>query len=182
MLCHCCLTAKRYRNAEERRGSGPPPLFALRGAYAACSVSSLGLSWLRVLPVVRSSAARTAIAAGSSMRSGRPCLSRERRASSAPALRISARSSGLSGRRGGRRTSSLLALRALTSSVPAWSGSCQSWDITSPKRLAGVTSPPFRCSQIRLGTQRYAPGANPGQYPRCNQILTVCSADRAHCA
>ena len=53
---------------------------------------------------VRSSAARTAIAAGSSMRSGSPCRSRERRASCAPALRISARSSGLSGWRGGRRT------------------------------------------------------------------------------
>lgn len=48
------------------------------------------------------------------------------------------------------------------SSVLAWPGSCQSWGITSPKRLAGVPSPPFRCSQIRLGTQRYAPGRKPG--------------------
>jgi hypothetical protein len=48
------------------------------------------------------------------------------------------------------------------SSVPAWSGSCQSW--ASPPRNDSQewTSPPFRCSQIRLGTQRYAPGITPG--------------------
>jgi len=54
------------------------------------------------------------------------------------------------------------------SSVPAWPWFCQSWGITSPKRLAGVTSPPFRCSQIRLGTQRYAPGGIPA-ISRCNK-------------
>jgi len=41
----------------------------LRGLQAAGFVSSLVLSWLRVLRAVRSSAARTAIAAGSSIRS-----------------------------------------------------------------------------------------------------------------
>ena len=102
--------------AETRKSGGrfPPPLFAVRGAHAAGWWSSLALSWVRVLRAVRSSAARIAIAAGSSMRSGSPCLSRERRASSAPALRISARSSGVSGRRGGRRVSCLPTLLSLT--------------------------------------------------------------------
>jgi hypothetical protein len=45
----------------------------------------------------RNSAASTATAAGSSMRSGKPCLARERRASSAPACRIAARSWSLRG-------------------------------------------------------------------------------------
>ena len=45
----------------------------------------------------RKSAASTATAAGSSMRSGKPCPARERRASSAPACRIAARSWSLSG-------------------------------------------------------------------------------------
>ena len=45
----------------------------------------------------RNSAASTATAAGSSMRSGKPCPARERRASSAPACRIAARSWSLSG-------------------------------------------------------------------------------------
>jgi hypothetical protein len=44
----------------------------------------------------RKSAASTATAAGSSMRSGKPCPARERRASSAPACRIAARSWSLS--------------------------------------------------------------------------------------
>ena len=155
---------ERGRAAEEV----PPPLFAVRTAHAAGWLSSLVLPWVRVLRAVRSSASRTAIAAGSSTRSGRPCLSRERRASSAPAMRISVRSSGLSGRRGGRRVSCLPARRHSPSSVPAWSGSCQSWGITSPKRLAGVTSPPFRCGQIRLGTQRYATGSRWVIVPRCS--------------
>ena len=85
---------------DKRKSGGvmiAPPLSVLCGAHAAGFVSSLLLSGLRVLRAVRSSAARTAIAAGSSTRSGSPCRSRERRASSAPALRIAARSSGLSG-------------------------------------------------------------------------------------
>ena len=45
----------------------------------------------------RKSAASTATAAGSSMRSGKPCPARERRASSAPACRIAARSWSLRG-------------------------------------------------------------------------------------
>ena len=45
----------------------------------------------------RKSAASTATAAGSSIRSGKPCSARERRASSAPACRIAARSWSLSG-------------------------------------------------------------------------------------
>jgi hypothetical protein len=40
-------------------------------------------------------AASIATAAGSSIRSGSPCLARERRASSAPACRMAARSSAL---------------------------------------------------------------------------------------
>jgi hypothetical protein len=55
--------------------------------------------------------------------------------------------------------------------VPTGMGSGQSGDITSPERLAGVTSPPFRCSQIRLGWQQYAPGGD-WAISRCNQILT----------
>jgi hypothetical protein len=114
---HLHLHSSGGLQMEERRRDVPPPLFALRGgAHTACSSSSPVLSWLLVLREVRSSAARTAIAAGSSTRSGSPCRSRERRASSAPAFRIAARSSGLSGPRGGRRTSRLLALLHLTSS------------------------------------------------------------------
>ena len=52
----------------------------------------------------------------------------------APALRIADLSSGLSGPRGGRRT---------LPASPCRLGTCQSGDITSPERLAGVTSPPF---------------------------------------
>lgn len=67
------------------------------------------------------------------------------------------------------------AVRAATAALPAFSyghsplpaptgtGSGQSGDITSPERLAGVTSPPFRCSQYRLVPQQYAP-RKPGQY------------------
>ncbi len=122
--CTCTLHSPsravmaRLVNRFEKRKSGgrqfPPPLFAVHRAYAAGWLSSLVLSWVRVLRAVRSSAARTATAAGSSIRSGSPCRSRERRASCAPALRISARSSGVSGRRGGRRVSRLLALLSLT--------------------------------------------------------------------
>ena len=45
----------------------------------------------------RRSAASTATAAGSSIRSGKPCSARERRASSAPACRMASRSSSLRG-------------------------------------------------------------------------------------
>jgi hypothetical protein len=79
-------------------------------AYAVGFLPSLALSLFRVLCDVHSSAARTAIAAGSSIRSGSPCRSRERRAPCAPALRIAIRSSVLSGARGGRRTSRRLPL------------------------------------------------------------------------
>jgi hypothetical protein len=61
---------------------------------------------------------RTAMVAGSSICVGSPCCSRERRASSAPALRIRVRSSVLSGAHGGRRVSRRRTLGALTSSVP----------------------------------------------------------------
>ena len=54
----------------------------------------------------RKSAASTATAAGSSMRSGKPCSARERRASSAPACRIAARSWSLSRCRGCHRACS----------------------------------------------------------------------------
>jgi hypothetical protein len=83
---------------------------SLLAAYTAGFRPSLALSSSRVLRVVRSSAARSAIAAGSSIRSGSPCRSRERRAPCAPALRIAIRSSVLSGARGGRRTSRRLPL------------------------------------------------------------------------
>ena len=150
-------------NAEERRKVIPPPLFAVPGAYAAGWLPSLVLSWLRVLRAVRSSAARTAIAARSSMRSGSPCLSRERRASCAPALRISARSSGLNGRRGGRRTWGA-AGPGDTHLLPSWPGRGLVGRGASPARddSQDWPSPPFRCSQIRLGPQRYAPGGTRG--------------------
>ena len=57
------------------------------------------------------------------------------------------------------------AVRAAAAALPALPyrlGTCQSGDITSPERLAGVTSPPFRCSQIRLGSQQYAPSGRRG--------------------
>ena len=59
------------------------------------------LSWLLLslggggAGVSRRIAARIATAAGSSIRSGSPCCVRERRASSAPACRMAARSSAL---------------------------------------------------------------------------------------
>ena len=59
-------------------------------------------------------------------------------------------------------------------SVPAWSGSCQSWGITSPKRLAGVaiTSVPLLA---KSGWGRdYSHQAQPQAISRCNQILTFC--------
>jgi hypothetical protein len=61
--------------------------------------------------VVRSSVARIAIAAGSSIRSGSPCRSRERRPSSAPALRMAeATANPPGGRRGiaGRRCGEMI--------------------------------------------------------------------------
>lgn len=66
------------------------------------------------------------------------------------------------------------------SSALAWPGSCRSWDITSPRRLAGVdiTSVPLlaKTGWERNDTHR----AQPGAISRCNQILTVCSERRAH--
>lgn len=65
-------------------------------AYAAGSLSWLMLSFGgRGAGMSRRIAASIATAAGSSMRSGRPCSVRERRASSAPACRMAARSSAL---------------------------------------------------------------------------------------
>ncbi len=52
-------------------------------------------------------AASTATAAGSSMRSGSPCRARERRAWSAPAWRMAARSAALIARVAGRSRSSV---------------------------------------------------------------------------
>jgi hypothetical protein len=50
------------------------------------------------------------------------------------------------------------------SSALAWSGSCQSWGITSPRRLAGVdiTSVPLLANPAGVATIRT--GRNPGQY------------------
>ena len=88
------------------RKGGPMPSQELK--LSACAAQAAGfLSWLvpgfGVLRAVRSRSARTAITAASSIRSGSPCRTRERRASSAPALRIAARSSALSGARDERR-------------------------------------------------------------------------------
>lgn len=150
---------------EERRRGCPPPLFAFHIAHAAGWVSSPVLSWLLVLRAVRSSAARTAIAAGSSTRSGSPCLSRERRASSAPALRIAARSSGLSGPRGGRRTSRLLALLHLTSS--SGSGlirvlSVRGHHLPETTRRNGIASLPLLANPT--GVARISARRRPDQY------------------
>jgi hypothetical protein len=86
--------------------------------HAAELLSRSLLSRFQALRGLRSSSARTAMAAGSSIRAGSPCCSRERRASSAPALRIRTRSSVLSGARGGRRVSRRRTPGAFTSSVP----------------------------------------------------------------
>jgi hypothetical protein len=117
-----------------------------------------------VLRVVRSSAARTAIAAGSSTRSGSPCLSRERRASSAPILRIAARSSGLSGPRGGRRTSRLRALLDLTSSGFTLVGilSVRGHHLPETTRRNGIASLPLLL--ITAGVVRISARRRPGQY------------------
>ena len=83
------------------------------------SAASLGyaagfLSWLVLwvgaggAGVSRRIAASTATAAGSSMRSGSPCRARERRASSAPAWRMAARSPALIATVAGRSRSSVL--------------------------------------------------------------------------
>ena len=160
----------------------PPPLFALRdSAHAAGWLSSLVLSWVRVvLRAVRSSAARIAIAAGSSMRSGSPCLSRERRASSAPGPAYQC--SFFRGQRPTRRSPRLAP--AVTHLLPClrWSGSCQSWGITSPKRLAGIaiTSVPL-LAKTGWGRNDTHP-AERRAISRCNQILTVCSeAEGSRC-
>ena len=159
----------------------PPPLFALRdSAHAAGWLSSLVLSWVRVvLRAVRSSAARIAIAAGSSMRSGSPCLSRERRASSAPALRISARSSGVRGRRGGRRVSRLLSLtffRACLVGVLSVVGH----HFPETTRRNAITSVPL-LAKTGWGRNDTHP-AERRAISRCNQILTVCSeAEGSRC-
>jgi hypothetical protein len=134
----------------------------VRGAYAPFPVSSLALSWVRCC-AVRSSAARTAIAAGSSTRSGSPCLSRDRRASSAPARRIAARSSGLSGPRGGRRTSRLLA-------DGAWSVVGHHLPETTRRRT--ITSLPAARKSDRAArvSARRSP-RSPGQYHRVIKSL-----------
>jgi hypothetical protein len=157
-----------------------PPLFAVRGAYAAGWLSSRVRSLVGVLRAVRSSAARTAIAAGSSMRSGRPCLSRERRASCAPALRISARSSGLSGWRGGRRTGCLPVRLALAFFRPGLAGvlSVVGHHLPETTRRSGhhLRSAARKGGWGGCDTHR----AEPGAISRCNQILTVCSEQWAH--
>lgn len=56
--------------------------------------------------------------------------------------------------------------------IPAWSRSGQSWDITSPERLAGWQSPPFHCSKYVGDRQHKQPGQRTA-ISRCNQILTV---------
>jgi hypothetical protein len=145
----------------------------VRSAYAAGWLSSLVLSWLRVLRAVRSSAARIAIAAGSSMRSGSPCRSRERRASCAPALRIRARSSGLSGRDGGRRTSRLPGLAALTSFRSGLVGflSVVGHHLPETPRRSAITSIPLLAKTGWGGNDSHR--AQPRAISRCNQILTV---------
>ena len=116
-----------------------------------------------------------AIAAGSSIRSGSPCLSRERRASCAPALRISARSSGLSGRRGGRRTSRFLPLLDLTSSG-SWLAGVFSVVGHHLPETTYQSDHHLRSAACKSGWGRNdTHPAEPRAISRCNQILTVCS-------
>ena len=80
----------------ERRRRVPVTISAARLAYAAGSLSLLMLSLgCGGVGVSRRIVARTATAAGSSIRSGSPCSVRDCRASSAPACRMAARSSAL---------------------------------------------------------------------------------------
>ena len=72
--------------------SSPPLRAHAAGLLVRCPLSFRGGGGAS-----RKSAASTATAAGSSMRSGKPCPARERRASSAPACRIAARSWSLRG-------------------------------------------------------------------------------------
>jgi hypothetical protein len=142
--------------AEERQGDLPVALrLCWYLIYTPGLVSLLMLSWLRVPHPVRSSAASAAIAAGSSIRSGSPCRSRERRPSSAPALRMTARSSWLSGPRGGRRVSRRFGW-AVTSSR---SGLGVLWSVVG-HHLPGTTSRVAitsslllsnACGEVRIG-------------------------------
>jgi hypothetical protein len=75
---------------------------------------------------VRSSAASTVIAAGSSIRSGSPCAVRERRASSAPALRIAA----VPVRSAAGGASCRFPYRPSPLPFPGLDGQRQSWGIT----------------------------------------------------
>ena len=83
-------------NDERRRpiaGRSSPPF----RAHAAGVLVRRVLSLCGGRRASRKSAASTATVAGSSIRSGKPCSARERRASSAPACRIAARSWSLMG-------------------------------------------------------------------------------------
>ncbi len=128
-------------NGRERRGNGSSAALCLCRTYTVGFVSWLVLSGFRVLRAVRSSVTRTTIAVGSSIRSGSPCRSRERRASSAPALRMAARSSWLSGPRGGRRVARRL-VWAVTSSDSGWIavGSVVGHHLPGTTRRVAITS------------------------------------------
>lgn len=152
------MTHPKQRSTPESGGGDAGSAAFLRiEIHVAGSVSWLLLSWLRVLRVVLSSVARTAIAAGSSIRSGSPCRSRERRASSAPALRMAAFSSWLNGPRGGRRTGRRLAVRAVTSSGSGLVGvgSVVGYHLPGTTRRVAITSCPLlanTCGAVSIGT------------------------------
>ena len=90
-LARVAITPHEKRRRRVRRSS--PPL----RAHAAGVLVRRVLSLRGGGRASRKSAASTATAAGSSIRSGKPCSARERRASSAPACRIAARSWSLRG-------------------------------------------------------------------------------------
>ena len=99
----------------------------------------------------RKSAASTATAAGSSMRSGKPCSARERRASSAPACRIAARSWSLMGCRAVPRCVAVpsvrpaVRVRALRADARARPGTGpppgRSLTVTAPRACARASVP-----------------------------------------
>ena len=134
----------------------PPPLSRVLESYLANFDSLLGAPLILALHAAHGSSAITAVAAGSSIRSSSPCRSRERRASSAPTLRMSARSSWLSGPRGGRRFVRRLAVWAVSSSA---SGSGVGWSVVgaalpSTTRRVSITSCPLlsnMCGAVSIG-------------------------------
>ena len=126
----------------------------------------------------RKSAASTATAAGSSMRSGKPCPARERRASSAPACRIAARSWSLRGCRAlspgvlvpsARPAAGLRASRADARAGPGTGrppGRSLTPTAPGPAHTPAPPAGPDRTARADVPPVPARPGARPHGHPR----------------